>query len=147
MKKSKDYLSEYINRAYDERERHPDLREKRDNITDFIDTIQSIWCISNKEYQQKIWVDNECDKIWDSYDDTTMYFGEDADILLKARDKGEVRMTDKQYEMIKKLNTIVDVYDDGVDGTDSAFIVNDPKWDEIREYAKLVYKEITGEDA
>ena len=123
------------------------LNDKRNTISDFLILIECIWCISSVEYQERIWVRHEdMDKIVDSYDDTTMYFLGDADIVLKGRDEGRIEMTNKQYQMLKKFYDMVDVYDSSEDCPENdAEIVADPKWHRIREYAKLVYEELTKE--
>ena len=71
-----------------------------------------------------------------------MYFLEDVEGVLKARDRIEI--TDSQYEALKKLYEMVDAYDDLIDRPDNdEGIVNDPRWHKIREYAKQVYKKLT----
>ena len=117
--------------------------KKRMKITEVGVVVDTIKKISDKDYQKRIWVRHEdMDKIVDSYDDTTMYFGEDSDAVLKYAD--EIEMTDKQHEMLKKLNEMVTAYDMSDERPDEAKeIVEDPKWDEIRSYAKLVYEELT----
>lgn len=52
----------------------------------------------------------------------------------------------KGFEMLRNLYTMIEDYDMSEErpNTDEE-IVNDPKWGEIREYAKLVYEELQKE--
>lgn len=136
------YLPDFLRKAW----QLPD-EINRDRITDFIWVIEKIWCISNAEYQERIWVRHEdMGKIVDSYDDTTMYFLEEAYAVLEGRNEGHIEMTDRQYQMLKNFYDMVDVYDSSEKRPDSdAETVADPKWHRIREYAKLVYEELTKE--
>lgn len=120
------------------------VRLKRKTVKDVGIVLDMIKSISDEEYQNYIWVEHLDDNIVDSYDDTTMYFLEDGEAALEAREEGRIDMTDKQYEMFKKLYEMVDAYDMSDDRSETdREIVEDPKWHEIRDYAKLVYKELT----
>ena len=142
-----EFLPEWLKKKNADLEVNPKLNDKRNAIADFLILVECIWCISNIEYQERIWVRHEdMDKIVDSYDDTTMYFIEDADIVLDGRQEGHIEMTERQHQVLKKLYDMVDVYDSSEDRPESdAEIVADPKWHRIREYAKLVYEELTQE--
>ena len=144
---NRDFLPSFLREKYQELDEHPELNERCEKITDFLWLIKKIWCISNAEYQERIWVRHEdMDKIVDSYDDTTMYFLEEGYAVLEARDEGRVEMTNKQYQVLKKFYDMVDVYDSSEDLPESdAEIFADPKWHRIRGYAKLVYEELTKE--
>jgi len=143
---SQDFLPLFLKEKYQELEEHPELNKRCEKITGFLWLIQCIWCISNINYQVRIWVNHETLDIVDSYDDTTMYFGEDADRALSARDAGLIEMTDTQYKMLKILCEKVDAYDLNDERPENdKEIVSDPKWHEIREYAKLVYEELIKE--
>lgn len=122
-------------------------------ITDFIPLIHSIWTISNKEFQERFWVRNELpDVILDYFDQTTEIFEEDAEAVLDTKDYS-VEMTDKQRKMLAELLRLVEDYDGDPAtpisryGENDALIVSDSRWDKIRQYAKQVYEEITGESA
>ena len=113
-------------------------------ISEFTWLIKKIRCISDMEYQQRIWVRHEDLNICDSYDDTTMYFEEDSEAILKAADAGRVEMTEKQYALLKELYEKVEEYDMRKDlPEDDKGIVQDPDWHEIREFAKVVYEELS----
>ncbi|MCB1109765.1 MAG: hypothetical protein KDK64_02200 [Chlamydiia bacterium] len=122
-------------------------------ITDFIQLICDIWIISNKEFQERFWVRQELpDVILDYFDQATETFEEDAEIVLNAKDP-PIEMTSKQREMLSHLLHLVEEYDGDPStplsryGENDAPIVADPRWDKIRQYAKIVYEEITGESA
>jgi len=143
---SRDFLPFFLREKYQELREHPELNEQCEEITDFLWLIGCIWCISNADYQEWIWVKHETLEIVDSYDDTVMYFIEDTDRAIDARDAGRIEMTDNQYHMLKKLYDMVESYDTNNNRPDEdKDIVNDPDWGEIRKYAKLVYKELVKE--
>ena len=138
------YSPKWINKKYKERDKNPQEGSGCNKITDFLVLIECIWRISNQEYQKRIWVNHETPEIVDSYDDTMMYFLEDAYAVLEAPGSETVKMTDQQRKMLKKLYHIVDTYDmDKAHPEHDQEIVEDPNWDTIRKYAKLVYEEIT----
>ena len=141
-----DYLPPFLKEKYWELDEHPELNERCEKITDFLWLIRCIWNISNADYQESISVKHETLEIVDSYDDTIMYFIEDTDGIIEARDAGRIEMTDHQYHMLKKLYDMVDAYDmDDKRPNNDKEIANDPEWDEVRDYAKLVYEELTKE--
>jgi hypothetical protein len=143
---NRDFLPLFLREKYQELDEHPELNERCEKITDFLWLIKKIWCISNADYQEWIWVKHETLEIVDSYDDTVMYFIEDTDGVIEARDAGRVEMTDNQYHMLKKLYDMVESYDTNNNRPDEdKDIVNDPDWGEIRKYAKSVYRELVRE--
>ena len=143
---NRDFLPLFLREKYRELREHPELNERCEKITDFLWLIGCIWCISNADYQEWIWVKHETLEIVDSYDDTIMYFIEDTDGVIEARDAGRVEMTDNQYHMLKKLYDMVESYDTNNNRPDEdKDIVNDPDWGEIRKYAKSVYRELVRE--
>ena len=142
----RDFFPLFLRKKYQELREHPELNEQCEKITDFLWLIGCIWCISNADYQEWIWVKHETLEIVDSYDDTVMYFIEDTDRAIDARDAGRVEMTDNQYHMLKKLYDMVESYDTNNNRPDEdKDIVNDPEWGEIRKYATLVYNELVRE--
>ena len=142
----RDFFPLFLRKKYQELREHPELNEQCEKITDFLWLIGCIWCISNADYQEWIWVKHETLEIVDSYDDTVMYFIEDTDRAIDARESGLIEMTDTQYHMLKKLYDMVESYDTNNNRPDEdKDIVNDPEWGEVRKYAKLVYKELVRE--
>jgi len=117
---------------------------KKRTIKDVGIVMHTIKNISDKAYQNNIWVNHNDPNIIDSYDDTIMYFTEDSWAAMQARDAGRIEMTDNQYRMLKKLFEMIEAYDLCEIRPDlDKDIVNDPRWHEIRDYAKLVYKELS----
>lgn len=116
-------------------------------ITDFLPMITCIWKISNKNYQEKHWVRQESPMRGDCFDNTTETFEEDAEAILTQKDPC-IEMTDKQRKMLDQLLHLVEEYDGDPNtplsryGENDAAIVADPRWDKIRQYAKMVYQEI-----
>jgi hypothetical protein len=120
-------------------------------ITDFLPLITNIWVISNKDYQERFWVRQELPMRGDSFDETTMTFEEDSEGILEEIDP-PIEMTDKQRKMLTKLFHLVEDYCGEVDtpfkthGRIDREIVPGEKWDKIRQYAKVVYEELSGDD-
>ena len=141
------FLPQFLKQKREELNQNPELNnKKKEKISDFLVLLECIWCISNKDYQEAIWLRNEDPHIVDSYDDTIMYFGEDSKAVLEARSEGSITMSELQYTMLKQLFNMVEKYDASLSRPDTdAEIIEDPKWHEIREYAKVVYQELTKE--
>jgi hypothetical protein len=120
-------------------------------ITDFLPMITCIWKISSKDYQERFCVRQEPPMRGDNFGETTLTFEEDAEAVLDQKDPS-IEMTSKQREMLDKLFHLVEDYKDDIEtprsryGENDKAIVNDPKWDEIRNCAKLVYEELSGDD-
>lgn len=146
--RTRKYLPKWLKTKYEELDKHPELNEKNNEVTDFLVLIKYIWRISDHDYQERIWVQHETLEIVDSFCDTTMYFCEDADAVLEAYEEGRVKMTDQQHMMLKKLYEMVDNYEPHPEIPDKfrrcrdQQIVNDPNWHKIRDFAKLVYEEL-----
>ena len=83
---NREYLPPFLQEKYQELEKHPELNERCEKITDFLWLIECVWCISNAHYQQRIWVEHEIADIIDSYNDTIMYFIEDMDGIIEAKE-------------------------------------------------------------
>lgn len=114
--------------------------DKRDKLEHFKILAESIRCIGDLDYQKRVWVNHEDPNICDSYDDTTMYFLEDGEIVIDAHKEGTVEMSKEQFEVLTTLYHKVDDYDDLPDRPEEdAEIVKDPRWLEVVEYAKKVY--------
>ena len=119
-------------------------------ITDFTQVIRTTWVISNKAYQEENW--GKHGQWGDNYGEITLTFEEDAEAVLEANEAGRVSMTPKQREMLQRLYDIVEEYDDDPDnplsnyGENDEAIINDPRWQEIGKYARLVYEELSGDD-
>lgn len=122
-------------------------------ITDFLQLICAIWVISSKPYQENFWRNR---REYDSYNGTIEIFLEDAEGVLEANnppDDPPIEMTQKQREMLQKLYDMIEDYevnpnaveDLNCDYTDGK-IIEDQLFAKCREYAKLVYEELSGDD-
>ncbi|QVL55803.1 MAG: hypothetical protein KFB95_00950 [Simkaniaceae bacterium] len=122
-------------------------------VTDFIQLILSIWIISDKKYQERFWVRKENPESHiDNYMETMEEFLSTGEAVLDTSDYA-VEMTPKQREMLQKLYTMLDDFDGDGDSADDpgygindAAIIEDPKFDKCRRYARLVYEELSGDD-
>jgi len=119
-------------------------------ITDFLQLIRTTWVISNKDYQERFWVRQELPMKGDTFSETTMTFEDTAEGILDA--DSFIRMTKKQRAMLTQLFHLVEDYKSALDTPRSRYgekdeeIVNDPRWDKVRNFAKEVYDELTKED-
>ena len=133
---------------------HPEINDQPNTkITDFYPLHLSIWKMSNKDYQERHWVQQEPPIIADNYMETLEIFLSDGRAVLKANDADRVSMTPKQREMLQKLYYMVedfelaeDTPEDPGHGINDAEIISHPKWHQIQDYAKLVYEELSGDD-
>ena len=122
------------------------MLEKKENVPAFQSILETLESMINEEYQSRQWVAREDPHNYSCYDNDTMYFLEDGEAVLDARDANRIEMTERQYKMLKKLYEMVDEYDSSRDRpTTDKEIIDDPEWGKIRDYAKLVYKELTSE--
>jgi len=126
-------------------------------ITDFLQLLRVIWVISNKDYQERFWVRQELPMRGDNYMETMETFLGDGEAVLEANEAGRVSMTPKQREMLTTLYDMVEDFDGDpnplcpidtmFDKPDNdAEIISHPDWEKIRQYAKLVYEELSGDD-
>ena len=119
-------------------------------ITDFTVLITNIWKISSKDYQERFWVRQELPMRGDTFSESTMTFEDAAEGILDPY--VSIRMTKKQRAMLTQLFHLVEDYKNDRDTPCSRYgekdeeIVNDPRWDKIRIYAKDVYEELIKED-
>ena len=131
--------------------RRNNLPQSFSKITDFTQVIRTTWVISNKEYQEQYW--GKQGQWGDNYMETMETFLGDGEAVLEANESGRVSMTLKQSKMLQKLYTMLDDFDGDGDSADDpgygindAAIIEDPKFDKCRQYAKLVYEELSGDD-
>jgi len=117
-----------------------------EKVTDFLHLMRAIWVVSSREYQERFWVRKEPPMDHDSFEETTTTLIKDGKLALKEKDRRQIEVPENQYMMLKNLCDRVEAYKAVIgQGKSDEEIVKDPKWGEIREYAKLVYQEITGE--
>jgi hypothetical protein len=126
-------------------------------ITDFLQLLRVIWVISNKDYQERFWVRQELPMRGDNYMETMETFLGDGEAVLEANEAGRVSMTPKQREMLTTLYDMVEDFDGDPNPLcpidtmfdkpeNDAEIISHPDWEKIRQYAKLVYEELSGDD-
>ena len=124
-----------------------DLPPPPTKITDFLQLIRTTWTISNKDYQERFWVRQELPMRGDTFSESTMTFEDAAEGILDP--SISVQVTKKQRAMLTQLFHLVEDYKNDRDTPCSRYgekdkeIVNDPRWDKIRSYAKDVYEELT----
>ena len=123
---------------------------KPTHIDDFYRLHLAIWKISSKAYQKEHW--NKHGQWGDNYSETMETFLGDAEGVLDTSDYA-VEMTPKQREMLEKFYNMMEDYeadpdsaDDPGYGVNDAAIIEDPLFSRCREYAKLVYEELSGDD-
>ena len=126
----------------------------RKKLWDFLRLIKSTWELSNKDYQERFWVAKQEPYPLSNLELTMEDFEEEAEVVLDTSDY-VIEMTDKQREMLTELLRVVEEYDcdkttpsrtSSPYGKNDEAIVKDPKWEKIRQYAKLVYEELSGDD-
>ncbi|GAB4194273.1 MAG: hypothetical protein Tsb0015_17270 [Simkaniaceae bacterium] len=109
--------------------------DRRQILDSFIKNIASM---SDKEYQERVWVRAEgpdCDDI----DDTICDFFDEDYILEKYQDFG---ITEGQYELLMKLHgklrNFIDTYGVYSSKKSTEKLIALPQWQEIRDLAKKV---------
>jgi hypothetical protein len=72
-------------------------------------------------------------------------FEEDIETVLETSDYA-IEMPPKQREMIQSLYAMLEDFDVYGYGANDAEIIEDPLFAKCREYTKLVYEELSGDD-
>jgi len=94
-----------------------------------------VWIFSDKEFQERVWARGEgpeCDSFGESVCDTDLI----DNVVEKYQDYD---ITKEQKNLLKELVQKIENYDEPE--TD-AELVKDPKWHEVREFAKYVYERL-----
>ncbi len=114
-----------------------DSRINREQILD--EFLKNIACLSDKPYQERVWVaaeGPECDDIEGAVCD---FFDDGDPILENYKDFG---ITDAQYDLLlklhKKLRTFTDENDIYYPDKSTARVIKMPEWEEIRTLANEV---------
>ncbi|QVL56104.1 MAG: hypothetical protein KFB95_02550 [Simkaniaceae bacterium] len=128
---------------------YPEINDQPNTkIEDFYSLYLAIWKISNKAYQEQYW--GKQGQWGDNFGETMETFRMDCEAVLDTDDI--IEMTPQQREMITELLGIVEDYSGDKNtplsryGENDQAIINDPRWQEIGKYAKLVYEELSGDD-
>lgn len=118
-----------------------------------INVYLETWMISNQDFQERFWVRKE----FPIYDEencmkTCSRYLCDVSTVIRGAENNKIATTMQQCEMLRTLSYMIEAFkkdpnkpEDPGYGINDAEIIKDPKWTEIRDYAKLVYEEITGE--
>ena len=97
--------------------------------------------ISDKSFQERIWVKGEGPEVSCS-DEVLDFFLEYTEYALGNSE--DWRFTKEQLELLSELKAKVVEYNKRCPETDAEIVV-DPKWDEIRKFAKVVYDKLKEE--
>lgn len=111
--------------------------EKRQILDSFIENIA---CLSDKEYQERVWIRGdgpECDDI----DETIADFFDEDYVIKKYKDFG---ITESQYHSLiqlqNKLREFTDIFCVYAPGKSTEELIAYPQWEEIRDLARVVLK-------
>ena len=97
--------------------------------------LDTIYGISNKEYQERVWVRGEGPEC-DDFTETVCHFFDDGDPVINHYRDYEI--TYEQYQLLKKFRDDFRVFSDQYN---EAFeFINTSEWAEIMEKAKAVLK-------
>jgi len=97
--------------------------------------LQNIYCISNKAYQKRIWIEGsgpECDDFDEAVND---FFGDGDPILENYQDYG---LSQSQYQLLKKFRDKFRAFSDENDFPEE--FIDTPEWAKIMDLAKNVLK-------
>jgi hypothetical protein len=129
---------------------HPEIYDQLPKkIEDFTRLYFAIWKISNKDYQKELW--NKHGQWGDNYSETMETFLGTAEGVLDTMDR-TIEMTPKQRELLQKFYDMMEDFEENGDaedpgyGVNDAAIIEDPMFAKCRQYAKLVYEELSGDD-
>ena len=107
-------------------------------LESFLDTIAGI---SDKEYQERVWVRVEGPE-WDDMDETYNYFFDNGEPIIDEYRK--YNLTEVQYKLVVELRNKLDKFEDNCilskPYKTEEQLVNLPEWQEIRDLAKKVCK-------
>ena len=100
--------------------------------------IENIACMSDREYQERVWVRSEGPE-YDDIDDTICDFFDEDYILEKYNEFG---ITEIQYKLLMKLHVKLRKFTDtyGIYSSEKSTekLIELPQWEEIRTISKKV---------
>ena len=100
-----------------------------------ISVLETIWCISDKQYQKRVWIQGKGLEV-DDFDETCCNFFGDGDPLIKSyKDFG---LSSNQYFLLKKFRDKFRAFSD--ENYYPHQFIDHPEWQEITEIAKDVLK-------
>jgi len=107
--------------------------EDKKNILNLV--LSVISDITDKKYQERIWIRREGPEIDDFIEACCVFFSDCDPMLEKYRD---FRITDSQYKILKNFRDRFKTFSNKYDFAEE--FIDTPEWDEIREMAKEVLK-------
>lgn len=115
------------------------------NIKEFL--IQLILELSDKEYQERVWLTGEGPEIGSAGEFLCNFF-DDLNLEEIIENYKKYEIYNYQLESIKRLYKELQDYSDSIPITPiDREVLRDPRWGKIREFAKEVYSELTGSSA
>ncbi|MCB1107191.1 MAG: hypothetical protein KDK76_03750 [Chlamydiia bacterium] len=124
------------------------------SIKDFyVCLLSELWEMSSQDFQERFW-DRKEYPIYDNRNcmKTLGEFLNDTLTLLIANRNNTFSISPKQEQMLQKLSSMVKAFkedptlpDDPGYGLNDGAIIQHPEWHKIREYARLVYEELSGD--
>lgn len=99
--------------------------------------LSIISCISDKEYQKRVWIKGEGPEV-DDFDETSCHFFDDGDpILEKYKD---YKIKTEQYRLLVELRNSFSSFVDGPHPYLPEEFIDTPEWARIMNLAKEVLK-------
>ena len=108
--------------------------DKRYILAQFLDIIS---CISDQEYQKRVWIGGEGPEV-DDFDETVCHFFDDGDPILKKYK--EYGITENQYRLLKKFRDEFEAFVDGDRPYLPEDFIDTPEWERMMSLAKDVLK-------
>ena len=132
--------------------------KRRDKIPEtslvhyLINVYVEVWTMSSTEYQERFWVRKE----FPLYDEencmkTCGRFLCDVDTVIRGYENGKLGLTQTQCESLRALTYMIEAFkkdpnkpDNPGYGINDGAIIACRRWQEVRNYAKLVYEVLAG---
>ncbi len=105
---------------------------RKDVVEEF---LRNLYCISNKEYQKKIWIEGTGPECHDFDEAVNDFFGDGGPILENYQDYG---LSQSQYQILKKFHDEFRIFADKNDFPEE--FIDTPEWTKIMNLAKDVLK-------
>ncbi len=95
--------------------------------------LQNLYCISNKEYQKRVWIEGVGPECQDFDEAVNIFFDIGDPILEKYQDFG---LTQTQHQTLKTFRDEFEIFADN--NYDAIEFIDTPEWARIRSLAKDV---------
>ncbi len=101
--------------------------------------LETIYCISDKEYQKRVWIRGQGEEV-DDFDETVCHFFDDGDPILKNYKSYPI--SENQYKVLCKFRSKFKGFSDrtGVEYYLPELFIDTPEWEEVVNSAKQVLK-------